>query len=199
MHWKCIAWTDESLVLTVQAGGGSVMLWGMFSWHILCHFNIFQKPKLFSIFADYMHPLWKKFTHFIMITSSMLKLCIHDNKSNVLWRPFQWSALNQIEHLWDVVMKFFFLFSLHIDKRPFIQKKSPTGKHIHHTTKEFWFPLTLVMDENLSSLTIFPFFPHSLRLSFSVVLSKNLPTRRKKKICLTVLLPDKVYIFRLRS
>ncbi len=83
--WKNIAWSDESrfllrhsdgrvriwhkehesmdpscLVSTVQAGGGGVMVWGIFSWHTLGPLvpieHRLNATAYLSIVADHVHP-----------------------------------------------------------------------------------------------------------------------------------------------
>jgi len=82
--WKNVAWSDESrfllrhsdgkfriwrkqnenmdpssLVTTVQAGGGGVMVWGMFSWHTLGPFvptgHCLNATAYLSIVSDHVH------------------------------------------------------------------------------------------------------------------------------------------------
>jgi len=47
------------LVTTVQAGGGSVMVWGMFSWHTLCPLvpigHRLSAMAYLSIISDHVH------------------------------------------------------------------------------------------------------------------------------------------------
>ncbi len=83
--WKNVAWSDESrfllrhsdgrvricrkehesmdpscLVSMVQAGGGGVMVWGIFSWHILSPLVLIEHclnaTACLSIVADHVHP-----------------------------------------------------------------------------------------------------------------------------------------------
>ncbi len=42
------------LVSTVQAGGGGVMVWGIFSWHTLGHHV--NATAYLSIVTDHVHP-----------------------------------------------------------------------------------------------------------------------------------------------
>ncbi len=48
------------LVSTVQAGGGGVMVWGIFSWHTLCPLvpieHRLNATDYLSIVADHVHP-----------------------------------------------------------------------------------------------------------------------------------------------
>ncbi len=84
-EWKNVTWSDESrfllrhsdgwvriwrkehesmdpsyLVLTVQAGGGGVMLWGIFSWHTLGPLvpieHRLNATAFLGIAADHVHP-----------------------------------------------------------------------------------------------------------------------------------------------
>ncbi len=94
--WKNVAWSDESrfllrhsdgrvriwckehesmdpscLVSTVQAGGGGVMVWGIFSWHTLGPLVPIATAYL-SIVADHVHPFMTTVYHLLMITSSRI-------------------------------------------------------------------------------------------------------------------------------
>ncbi len=84
-NWKNVAWSDESLFLLrhsdgrvriwrkehesmvssclvsmVQAGGGGLMVWGIFSWHTLGPLvpieNLLNATAYLSIVADHVHP-----------------------------------------------------------------------------------------------------------------------------------------------
>jgi len=45
------------LVTTVQAGGGGVMVWGMFSWHTLVPIGLrLNATAYLSIVSDHVHP-----------------------------------------------------------------------------------------------------------------------------------------------
>ncbi len=96
--WKTIAWSDESrfllrhsdgrvriwckehpscLVSMVQAGGGGVMVYGIFSWHTLGPLvpieHCLNATAYLSIVADHVSiPLWLQCTHLLMATSSRI-------------------------------------------------------------------------------------------------------------------------------
>ncbi len=93
--WKNVAWSDESrfllqhsdgrvriwckehesmdislLVSTVQAGGGGVMMWGVFSWHTLGPLvpieHRLNTTVYLSIVADHVHPFMTTVYHLLM-------------------------------------------------------------------------------------------------------------------------------------
>ncbi len=141
--WKNVAWSDESrfllrhsdgwvriwrkehdstdpycLVSTVQAAGGGVMVWRIFSWHTLGplvpiehHLNTTAYP---SIVADHVHPfmttVYPSFDGYFqqdnapchkaqIISDWFLK---HDKEFTLLKWPPQSQDLSPIEHFWDV-------------------------------------------------------------------------------------------------
>ncbi len=94
--WKNVAWSDESwfllrlsdgrvriwrkehesmdpscLVSTVQAGGGGVMVWGIFFWHTLYPLvpieHRLNATAYLSIVADHVHPFMTTVYHLLML------------------------------------------------------------------------------------------------------------------------------------
>lgn len=100
----------------VQAGGGSVMVWGMFHWHtlgpLITTWALFEwHIETWIIIADHVHL-------FMAIIYPYYNGCIqhhtgpchkaqvvheHDNEFSVLHWPCYSLDLNPTEHLWDVV------------------------------------------------------------------------------------------------
>ncbi len=65
------------LVSTVQAGGGGVMVWGIFSWHTLDPLlqieHCLNATAYLSIVADHVHPFMATvYSHLLMVTSSRI-------------------------------------------------------------------------------------------------------------------------------
>ncbi len=109
--WKNVAWSDESwfllrhsdgrvriwckehesmdpscLVSTVQAAGGGVMVWGIFSWHTLGPFvpteHRLNATSYLSIVADHVHPFMTTVYPSSDVTSSRIKHHVTKLKSS---------------------------------------------------------------------------------------------------------------------
>ncbi len=109
--WKNVVWSDESRFLlrysdgsvriwckehesmdpsclfsTVQAAGGGVMVWGIFSWHTLgplvpIEHRLYTTDYL-SIVSDHVHPFMTTVYHLLMVTSSRIMQHVTKLKSS---------------------------------------------------------------------------------------------------------------------
>ncbi len=119
--WKNVAWSVESrfllrhsdgrvriwhkehesmdpscLVSTVQAGGGGVMVWGIFSWHTLGPLvpieHRLNTTTYLSIVADHVHPFITAAYHLLMATSSRI---MHQGQGFFICHMINYTGYNQ--------------------------------------------------------------------------------------------------------
>ncbi len=106
------------LVSTVQAGGGGVMVWGVFSWHTMGPLvpieHCLNATVYLSIVADHVHPFMATVypssdgyfqqdnapCHKALIISDWF---LEHNVFTLLKWPLLSPDINPIEHFWDVV------------------------------------------------------------------------------------------------
>ncbi len=85
------------LVSTVQAGGGGVIVWGMFSWHTLGPLvpteHCLNATAYLSIVSDHVHPFMTTVYHLLMATSSRIMHHVTKLKSSQTW---QWVHHSQM-------------------------------------------------------------------------------------------------------
>ncbi len=84
------------LVSTVQAGGGGVMVWGIFSWHTLGPLvpieHRLNTTTYLSIVADHVHPFITAAYHLLMATSSRI---MHQGQGFFICHMINYTGYNQ--------------------------------------------------------------------------------------------------------
>ncbi len=103
------------LVSTVQAAGGGVMVWGIFSWHTLGPLvpieHCLNATAYLIIVADHVHPFMTtvypssdgyRMHHVTKLKSSQTGF-LNMTMSSLYSKGLQSPDINPIEHLWDVV------------------------------------------------------------------------------------------------
>ncbi len=124
--WKTVAWSDESrfllrhsdgrvriwrkehesmdpscLASMVQAGGGGVMVWGIFSWHTLGPLapieHRLNATAYLNIVTDHVHPFMTTVYHLLMATSSrIMHMSQSSNNHRLVSWTWQWVHFTQM-------------------------------------------------------------------------------------------------------
>ncbi len=96
------------LVSTVQAAGGGVMVWGIFSWHTLGPLvpieHRLNATAYLSIVADHVHPFMTTVCPSSDATSSRIMHHVTKLKSSQtgMWDVTLWDVVEQDIHIMDV-------------------------------------------------------------------------------------------------